>query len=453
MASQTRMAIFRLLLVITAFLSTSVPAAATPTIADISQILASVWTNIYVDNTWTGATVGTELAPFTNIQAAVDFANSNYGSWSSVTIMIRDTGNDYLGQVVFPNGNAMRLQGINGRPTIAYSGSAPVNTIQSGTNYMSPGLPPAQIGLEHLRIENRTSATGELFCAQVHTWHSVEPGVTNDPSHLRFGVRDCIFDGRGTHGGIELLDLLQHATVEPYNSNVVANSRFEQCTVGVSLRTQKEAQLFNNWFVSNVVAIRAVDTTNSVYRRAYADIRVFHNVFLWCGQGVVGGVYPRLVYYNNTFYESSGTGLLFNAGVLGPEGPSELHNNIFHRGLAAWSADWGTTNALVVSNNLYYGNVQATGFEAVGGVSYTNAPDFASESPGDPEFLYLSETSPAANLSGLYGGATYLGALPPVPEAGGIGVAVLVAGMAATRRRHAARVHPGANRRIMENAA
>jgi hypothetical protein len=393
-------------------------------------LLASTWSNLWVDNSWTGAVVGSEAAPFTNIQAAVDYADATFGAWSSVSIIIRNTGTNYEGQVRVPNAQALRLVGTNGMPVIVYSGSAPLNTIQSGTNYFyGAGMPPAQVGLENLRVENRSSATGELYCAAIHTWHSVEPAVTNPPARPRYGVHDCIFDGAGSKGGVLLYDLKQHPSIEGYNSNLVWRCRFENCTVGVMLLAGKETHIFENWFVSNGVAVVAVADTNSVYQRAYRDMFVYHNVMAWCADaGCRGGVYPNLVYYNNTFYECGGTDVYFNAGVLGLEGPAALHNNIFYNGIAAWVANAAATNLLVVSNNLYYALVVATGWETFGGGALTNPPGFASQTPGDPDFLCLSENSPAAHKTGLYGGATYIGALPPVPEPGVLLVGLLALG-------------------------
>jgi len=398
---------------------------------------ASVWSNLYVNNAWTGPTLGTAAAPFTNIQAAVNYADDSFGPWSSVSIIIADTGTNYEGQVLIPNAQALRLVGTNGRPAIVYHGAAPLNTIQSDTNYFyPPDMPPAQVGLENLRIENHASAPGELYCAAIQTWHSVEPAVTNPPAAPRLGVHDCIFDGRGDKGGVLLYDLKQHPDIEAYNSNLVWNCRFERCTIGVKLWAGKEAHIFGNWFVSNGVAIVAVADTNSVYQRAYRDIYVDHNIMAWCADaGCRGGVYPNLVYYNNTFYECGGTNVCFNAGVLGPEGPAQLQNNIFYNGMAAWIADVATTNMLIVSNNLYYAMAVATGWESFGGGIMTNPPDFASQTPGDPQFLYLSDASPAAHKTGLYGGATYLGALPPVPEPGVACAMLVLAGMAARRAR------------------
>jgi len=399
--------------------------------------LAATWSNLWVNNAWTGAVAGTEAAPFTNIQAAVDFADATFGAWSSVSIIVSDTGTNYEGQVRVPNGQALRLVGTNGMPMIVYSGSAPLNTIQSDTNYFyGAGMPPAQVGLENLRVENHSSAPGELYCAAIQAWHSVEPAVTNPPASPRFGVHDCLFNGRGDKGGVLLYDLKQHASIEGYNSNLIWNCRFENCTAGVTLLAGKEAHVFGNWFISNGAAVVAVADTNSVYQRAYRDIFVDHNVMAWCADaGCRGGVYPNLVYYNNTFYECGGTNVSFNAGVLGPDGPAELHNNIFYNGGAAWIADLATTNLLVVSNNLYNAMAAVTGWESFGGGAMTNPPDFASQTPGDPEFLYLSETSPAAHKTGLYGGATYLGALPAVPEPGTVCVIMLLAGMLQRRQR------------------
>ncbi len=400
-------------------------------------MLAATWSNLWVDNTWTGAVAGTEAAPFTNIQAAVDYTDATLGSWSSVSIIIRNTGTDYEGQVMVPNAQALRLVGTNGRPTLVYHGTAPLNTIQSDTNYFyPPAMPPAQVGLENLRVENHSSAPGELYCAAIQTWHSVEPAVTNPPAAPRFGVHDCMFDGRGDKGGVLLYDLKQHPDIEAYNSNLVWNCRFERCTAGVTLWAGKEARIFGNWFVSNGAAVVAVADTNSVYQRAYRDIYVYHNIMAWCADaGCRGGVYPNLVYYNNTFYECGGTNVSFNAGVLGPEGPAELHNNIFYNGSAAWIADMATTNMLIVSNNLYNAMGSATGWEQFGGGAMTNPPDFASQTPGAAEFLYLNDASPAAHKSGLYGGATYLGALPPVPEPGAVCTLLVLAGMAARCKR------------------
>lgn len=390
------------------------------------------WGDYWVDNTWTGMPAGTELEPFTSIQDAVNYIHTNVGSWSAVTLYIVDSGQPYVGQVVVPNMQALRLYGINGMPTLFYQGDDPVNTIQSGTNYFAIGMPPAQVGLVNLRVENHTTATGEFYGAAIHTWHSQEPGVTEE----RFGVHDCIFDGRGDKGGILLYDLKQHAHVEPYNSNLVWNSHFYNCTVAIDLLSQLEAHIFQNYFISNDVAIRATANTNMVYQRRYRDIIVYHNVFAWNRDGgIQTGIYPDSHYFNNTFYANGGTNFSFAAGILTPEGTNIFHNNIFYGGQVGWIPDVAATNLLDVSHNLYYDMVYYNDWEAFGHNISLQDPQFYSEDVSDPYFLYLDEHSPVGHFDPLFGGATYLGALPPIPEpALGIGLLMAVGMLWRTRR-------------------
>ncbi len=391
----------------------------------------ATWHDYWVDNTWTGTPSGTEHAPFTNIQSTINFVHTNDGTWSAVTIYIKDGGTPYLGQINIPNLQALRLFGTNGTPSIIYEGTDAVNTIQSGTNYFGAGMPPAQVGLVNLHIENRSTASDELYCAAIHTWHSQEPGKTTN----RFGVHRCRFDGRGDKGGVFLYDLKQHGPYEPYNSNLVWNSHFYNCTVGIDLISQAEAHIFGNYFISNDIAIRATATTNMVYQRRYTDIIVYHNVFAWNRYGGVDtGIYPKSQYFNNTFYANGGTNFSFAAAALEPEGTNIFHNNIFYGGQVAWISEPVTTNRLDVAHNLYFNMAYSNDWEAFGTDISLQDPVFYSEDATDALFLYLADNSPAAHLGTLFGGATYLGALPPVPEPIA-GIALLIAVTAIWHRR------------------
>ncbi len=399
---------------------------------------AGTWQEWYVDNSWTGETHGTLEAPFTNIQATIDFVVSTSGMWSADTILVKDTGVPYEGALMFPNMNAMRLMGYDGCPVIKYSGAEGASTIMSGTNYLNPNfacMPPAQVGLENLRIENLTTAPGDWYCADIQTWVSWEPDRT--PDQYRFGVSNCVFYGGGVNSGVKLRDLDQRHMPSMFppgiHTSLVQNCTFTECGTGVKVMSMQSAKILNNWFVSNGVGVTAVETTNAVYLRTYSNIVVCFNVFAWGGKDVIeGGIYPRLFYYNNTFYENAGTGVLFNAGVQELPGTGQLHNNLFYGNLAAWVANAGDTNRLIANNNLYYTNAIATGWESFGTSNVFDDPLLVLDS-ADEYFLYLDPSSPAADRPAGYGGATFIGALPPIPEAFSMG-AVLFACALALRR-------------------
>lgn len=387
------------------------------------------WADWYVDNTWTGETVGTLAAPFTNIQAAITMAGAS--NFAANTINVRDTGIPYEGALVFRNMNALRLRGYGGRPVIRYSGAAGAHTIMSGTNYnlASPYacMPPAQVGLENLRIENFTTATGEWYCADVQTWVTWEYKYTGMPERLRYGITNVIFDGGGVNSGVRLRDLDQGHMVPwgiPYNNfhtSLVQGCVFERCKTGVRIMSMQCARVAYNWFISNGVGVTAVETTNGPYKRAYDTIQVGYNVFAWCGgDGIRGGVYSNLVYYNNTFYGCGGTGTVFDAGLLESYGGAGLYNNIMVGNSAAWTAREADTNLLAAAFNVYWGNAGATGWEMFGSNIITADPAFVSVNLADAEFLRPQADGPADVLG--FGGAAFLGALAPVPEPAVAGV-------------------------------
>jgi hypothetical protein len=395
--------------------------------ASLPLSLCAAYQDWFVDNTWTGATLGTINAPFTAIQAAVDFAVATNGVFNADTINVKATGQDYYGPIVIPNINAMRLKGTNGYPVITLTGAVAASTISSGNNYFSPSLacfPPSQVGLEHLSIRNESTATGSWFCADVQVWVSWEAGLTNSSGgrlteRERFGILDCFFDGSNQHGGIRLRDLDQRhrLDLDSVHTSLVSQCTFENCSVGIQLSSQVKARICDNWFFSNAVAITAVEGTNAVYQRAYSNIVVCFNVVAWCtGDALESDIYPLLLAYNNTFYGNGGTGCVLDAAGYGYGGAAQLQNNIFMDNAATWFADSSDTNALIVSNNLYFANTFATGWELFGGGAVTDDPAFACTDLGCVDFLRPLEFSPAANLTGLFGGVDYLGARSPVPE-------------------------------------
>ena len=381
------------------------------------------WADWYVDNTWTGETIGTVDAPFTNIQAAITMAGAS--NFAANTINVRDTGIPYEGALVFRNMNALRLRGYGGRPVIRYSGTAGAHTIMSGTNYnlASPYacMPPAQVGLENLRIENLSPATGDWYCADVQTWVTWEYKYTGMPERLRYGITNVIFDGGGLHGGVRLRDLDQGHMVPwgiPYanfHTSLVQGCVFERCTTGVRIMSMQCARVAFNWFISNGVGVTAVESTNGPYKRAYDTIEVGYNVFAWCREdGLRGGVYSNLVYYNNTFYGCGGTGVVFDAGSMASYGNAGLYNNILAVNGAAWTAQAADTNLLAAAFNVYWGNGGVTGWEGFGGNAVTADPAFVSVNMADADFLRPLAGGPA-DVPG-YGGAAFLGARAPIPE-------------------------------------
>ncbi|MCX7846645.1 MAG: hypothetical protein N2595_01225 [bacterium] len=392
------------------------------------------WADWYVDNTWTGETLGTLDAPFTNIQTAIVMAGAS--NFAANTINVRDTGIPYEGPLVFRNMNALRLRGYGGRPTIRYSGAVGAHTIMSGTNYNLASayacMPPAQVGLENLRIENHTTASGEWYCADVQTWVTWEYKYTGMPERLRYGITNVIFDGAGRNSGVRLRDLDQGHMVPwgiPYanfHTSLVQGCVFARCKTGVRIMSMQCARVAYNWFISNDLGVTAVEMTNGPYKRAYDTIHVGYNVFAWCAQdGIRGGIYSNLVYYNNTFFACGGTGTLFNAGAFASYGKAGLYNNIFYANGAAWVADPADTNLLAAGHNMYWANAATTGWEAFGTPAYFTNPLFVSVDYGDPTLFLCPELNGPADVPG-FGGATFLGARAPIPEPAAAVVACLL---------------------------
>ncbi len=381
------------------------------------------WADWYVDNSWTGETHGTTAAPFTNIQDAITMAGAS--NFAANTINVRDTGVPYEGALMFRNMNALRLRGYEGRPVIRYSGAAGAHTIMSGTNYnlASPYacMPPAQVGLENLRVENFTSAPGEWYGADLQTWVTWEYKYTNVPEQLRYGVTNVIFDGGGANSGVRLRDLDQGHMVPggiPYanfHTSLVQGCVFERCATGVRIMSMQCARVACNQFISNGVGVTAFDTTNIVYKRLYDTIEVGYNVFAWCGaDGIRGGVYSNLVYYNNTLYACGGTGVVYDAGALDSYGNAALYNTIMCGNGAAWTARDSETNLLAAHFNLLHDNAGVTGWEWFGDNVLTGDPAFVTLDAGDADFLRPLAGGPA-DVPG-FNGAPFIGALAPVPE-------------------------------------
>lgn len=381
------------------------------------------WADWYVDNTWTGEALGTAEAPFTNIQAALAMAGAS--NFAANTINVRATGVPYEGPLVFRNMNALRLRGYGGRPVIRYTGATGAHTIMSGTNYnlASPYacMPPAQVGLENLRIENYTTATGEWYCADVQTWVTWEYKYTGMPERLRYGITNVIFDGGGLNGGVRLRDLDQGHMVpwgipyQNFHTSLIQGCVFERCRTGVRIMSMQCARVAYNWFISNGIGVTAVETTNMLYKRAYDTIHVGYNVFAWCERdGIRGGIYSNVVYYNNTFYQCGGTGTVFDAGTMASYGNAALWNNIFYANGAAWVAREADTNLLSAAHNLYWDNAGQTGWEEFGMFAITADPAFVAVDLADAEFLSPLAGGPA-DVPGA-GGAAFLGARAPVPE-------------------------------------
>lgn len=391
----------------------------------VPACLFAAWQDWYVDNTWTGINRGTQFEPFTNIQHAVNFVASTSGVFSADTIYVKDTGIPYTGPIVFPNINAMRLKGYNGRPTITYTGETGAHTIQSGDNYFNPNFacfPPSQVGLEQLRIENLTEADGKWFCADIQTWVSWEAGLTNefgrpDYERYRYGVHDCEFSGGGRNGGVQLRDLDQRhrPDLDAVHTSLVWNCMISDCRIGINIMSSRKVRVYRNYFISNRVALSAIQTTNSIYQRLYSNIVACFNVIAFSSEcAAQSGVYPSLLLYNNTIYATAGTGLFLNAGILDPHGLAGLNNNLFCNNSAAWLADHSDTNLLSAAYNLYFSNVVTTGWEVFDAHPIYGNPQFVSTDPDDALFLYPLAGS-AADQSG-WDGIPYIGALPPVPE-------------------------------------
>jgi hypothetical protein len=393
----------------------------------VPACLIAAWQDWYVDNTWTGINRGTKAEPFTNIQHAVDYVASTSGVFSADTIYIKDTGVPYTGPVVFPNINAMRLKGYNGRPTITYTGESGAHTIQSGDNYFNPNFacfPPSQVGLEQLRIENLTEANGNWFCADIQTWVSWEAGLTNefgqpDYERYRYGIHDCEFSGSGRNGGIQLRDLDQRhrPDLDAVHTSLVWNCTISDCRIGINIMSSQKARVYQNYFISNQVALSAVQTTNSIYQRPYSNVVACFNVIAFSSESAVqSGVYPTLLLYNNTIYATAGTSLFLNAGAQAPQGPAGLNNTVFCNNTAAWLADHNDTNLLSAEYNLYYSNAVTTGWDVFDTHPIYGDPLFVSTDPADALFLYPLAGS-AADQAG-WEGIPFIGALPPVPEPG-----------------------------------
>lgn len=382
---------------------------------------SSSWQEWYVDNSWTGAVDGSITAPFTNIQEAIDFVVTSNGAFCADTLLVKDTGRPYYGPIIFPNMNALRLKGWNGRPVITLTGAVSATTIMSGTNYFNPiyaCMPPAQVGLENLRIENQSTVIGDYFCVDVQTWVSWE---NPDPSQHRYGISNVVFNGNGIHGGIRLRDLDQGHMVPwgiPYNNfhtSLVQACHIEECRTGVEVMPMQCAILRGNWFVSNTTGIAMNQTTNWPYLRLYDSVYSLYNIFAWCdNNGIAGGVYSNLVYQNNTFYDCGTTGLLFSAGQMAPYGNAQLYNNIFYANGAGWHALVSMTNMIDAAWNLYYTNAVQTGWEAFGFSNIYENP-LLTIAPTDEWFLHPEDGSPAAHVAAM-NGATFIGALPPIPE-------------------------------------
>lgn len=387
--------------------------------------LAASWDGYYVDNTWTGATHGTMAEPFTNIQAAINFANATNGAFGANTINVKDTGAEYPGPLMFPNINAMRLKGWGGTPTIAYRGSGPHSTIMSGTNYASPlyaCMPPSQVGLEDLVIINETTAPGDWYCADIQAWVSWEPGLTNTPERYRFGVTNCVFNGAGRNGGVRLRDLDQGHMVPwgipyaNYHTSLVQQCRFDDCRTGVMLMPLQCARIADNTFTSNGVAITALQTNFWPYIRPYTNVVIAFNIFhATAGDAIKADNFDQLLVQNNTFYQNGGTGVNVNAAALGYHGTAGLHNNLLYENYAGFSADAADTNALIANNNLLYTNAVADPWDSFGTSNVYADPQFVSTDPLDPLFLAPLAGGPADNRPG-HGGVNFIGAKAPVPE-------------------------------------
>jgi hypothetical protein len=179
--------------------------------------------------------------------------------------------------------------------------------------------------------------------------------------------------------------------------------------------SSQKVRVYRNYFISNQVALSAIQTTNSIYQRPYSNIVACFNVIAFSYESAVqSGVYPTLLLYNNTMYAAGGTSLFLNAGILDPEGPAGLNNTVFCNNTAAWLADHSDTNLLSAQYNLYFSNSITTGWEMFDAHPVHGDPQFVSTDPADALFLYPLAGS-AADQPG-WNGIPFLGALPPVPE-------------------------------------
>ena len=334
------------------------------------------------------------------------------GAFGANTLYVKDTGVEYAGPLTFPNINAMRLKGWSGRPTIAYRGSGPYSTIMSGTNYGSPVyacLPPAQVGLEDLKIVNETTAQGDWYCADIQPWVSWEAGLTNTPERYRFGVTNCVFNGAGRNGGVMLRDLDQRHMVPwgipyfNYHTSLVQRCQFDNCRIGVKAMPLQFARIADNVFTSNGVAVTAVQTNFWPYIRPYTNLFIAFNIFhASAGDAIKADNFDQLFVQNNTFYQNGGTGVNVNAASLGYSGTAELHNNLLYENYAGFSADAADTNALVANNNLFYTNAVADPWDSFGTSNVYADPQFVSTTPADPTVPCAARRRPRGQPSGIW---------------------------------------------------
>lgn len=378
---------------------------------------ANSWRDIYVDNSFEGQGRGTAEAPYQTVQEALADSLAATPTFSADVIWIRGTGRPYFGPVEVPNRNALLFRGYGEqRPELTITGLVAATTIKSGDDYASPFyacMPPAQVGLENLRISNASQdRSGRWYAADIQAFVSWEASVTNNPAHMRFGIRDCEFAAAGSNGCLRLRDLDQR-----HKEELVAAGHWslvERCIFAgeadlLTLASQQRAALTSNVFLGGRRAIFCEGWTNGVYQRLTEQVRIRCNRFYNQAEAVLfGGVYPEFLFARNTCVAGeAGLHLGFLRDNMEPRGEVTVAGNIFCGGSAAAAyacPEWA--DSVLFGENLFDG-LPGTGEGALAGEA-----QFLSLDPGSPDFLRPAETS-AANLEDRY-----LGALAPVPEPG-----------------------------------
>ena len=372
------------------------------------------WSDWYVDNSASDPVAdGTEEHPFSTIQEAVAASLAKQAAFSADTIYIKGTGNPYYGPIEIPNQNAMRLKGYGDlKPEITLTGAVEATTIKSGDNYRNPTyacMPPAQVGLENLIIKNESTSPNLHYAADVQCWVSWEASVTGFPERIRLGILDCSFLASGSNVCLRVRDLDQRHNQELIDANhrsLVTRCFFQGDGDLVHLSAQQKVDLTSNVFYAGESAIYFEGMTNSVYSRLTQDVRVTYNCFFKQGKAsLFSGIYPDLLFQNNTCVGVEGTHLAFLQNNLEARGEVNAFRNIFVSGtnvLAFASEDW--KDLVSVDENIFFD------VAGVGTNQEITDPQFLSEDLASEDFLRPAETSPAGKLG------YYLGAVAPVPE-------------------------------------
>lgn len=152
--------------------------------------------------------------------------------------------------------------------------------------------------------------------------------------------------------------------------------------------------------------------------------------------GAIASFQGNSTYEHNTIYNGNMNGYGIREWVTGTKSVNNkpiFNSNIavgYSVGMATW---YGGFDKFNYSDS--YGNTtdwQPSSYVGTG--SYSLDPVFASTNPADPDFLYLTSSSPTQVQSGAHDG-TYMGALPVVPEPATIAMLGLGALVALRRKK------------------